>query len=221
MLVHADWLLTPSRAAIHRPSATAVVADLHLGYAEARHRGGDAVPTRGLAAILAPLGADLVTHDVHRLVIAGDLFEAGPRPALVAELLRWLEASGVELRGVVPGNHDGSLETVAGALPLCPGGVDLGGWRVVHGDGLLPEGPVVQGHEHPCVRWPGGLGAPCFLFAPGRLVLPAYSADAAGVNVRGEARWQAYCCGVIAGGQVLDFGPVGQLPRSPVGSRTS
>src|SRR5438270_5847367 len=37
MIVHEDWLLTPVRAAVHLPTATAVVADLHLGYELARH----------------------------------------------------------------------------------------------------------------------------------------------------------------------------------------
>src|SRR5438067_991701 len=35
-----DWLLTPQRVAVHRPSGSAVVADLHLGYGQARRRGG-------------------------------------------------------------------------------------------------------------------------------------------------------------------------------------
>ena len=36
MRVFTDWELTPDRAAVHLPTRTAVVADLHLGYAEAR-----------------------------------------------------------------------------------------------------------------------------------------------------------------------------------------
>jgi metallophosphoesterase superfamily enzyme len=71
----------------------------------------------------------------------------------------------------------------------------------------------VQGHEHPWARWGPGLGAACYLFAPGHLVLPAYSPDAAGVNVLGARRWADYRCAVIAGDEVLDFGPVGGLPR--------
>jgi putative SbcD/Mre11-related phosphoesterase len=213
MLVHDDWLLTWARAAIHRPTATAVVADLHLGYAEARRRGGEAVPARELGQILAPLRAVVAAQAVRRLVIAGDLFEAGPRADLAAELVRWLEAVGVELLAVVPGNHDRGLDPVTSGLPLCPAGISLGSYHIVHGDGVLPKGPVVQGHEHPCVRWPGGLEAACYLMCPGRLVLPAYSADAAGVNVRAEACWQTYRCGAIVGEQVLDFGLVGALPQ--------
>ena len=77
MRVLDDWLLTPARAAIHVPTATAVVADLHLGYDRIRRRSGDAVPVRRVADELAALGAELGKQKVSRLVIAGDLFEDG------------------------------------------------------------------------------------------------------------------------------------------------
>ncbi len=209
MLVHEDWLLTPARTALHQPTGTAVVADLHLGYAEARHRNGEAVPRADLPSLLKPLRRMVQTLSVRRLVIAGDLFEAGPAPALVRALLDFLTEAGLELAGVIPGNHDRGLS--GEMLPLCPEGLSLGGWHVVHGDRALPAGPVVQGHEHPCLRWKG-LTAACYLMGPGRLVLPAFSGDAAGVNVLGQTRWAGFRCGVIAGEEVLDFGQVDDLP---------
>ncbi len=205
MIVHDEWLLTPARAALHLPTGTAVVADLHLGYAEARRRKGEAVPRPNLRALLEPLRGVLA----HRLVIAGDLFEAGPEPALTRALLDWLKKARLELIGVVPGNHDRGLTD--GLLPVCPEGVVLGRWRVVHGDGELPAGAVVHGHEHPCLRW-RGVTAPCYLVGPERLVLPAFSRDAAGVNMLGEATWGDWSCAVIAGEQVLDFGRIDSLP---------
>ena len=42
MRVHEDWLLTAQRVAIHVPTRTAVLADLHLGYDAARQRRGEA-----------------------------------------------------------------------------------------------------------------------------------------------------------------------------------
>jgi metallophosphoesterase superfamily enzyme len=143
---------------------------------------------------------------VRRLVVAGDLFEDGRVAAEVA-LRPWLAEAGLELAGVVPGNHDRGL---GDDWPLLPNGFDLGGWRVVHGDGDLPAGRVVHGHFHPCVRW-RGLTAPCYLVSEERLILPAFSVEAAGVNVVGEERWRSYRCGVIAGEEVLDFGRVGAL----------
>ena len=73
----------------------------------------------------------------------------------------------------------------------------LGRWRVLHGDEPLPRGRVVHGHEHPCVRWAGGVVAPCYLVGRGRLVLPALSPDAAGVNVLHDRRWAPFRCCVI------------------------
>ena len=105
MLVLDEWLLTPERAAIHLPSAAAVIADVHLGYGEARRRGGDAVPLADAATVLAPLRPLLEQHAVRQLVIAGDLFEAGTHTELAGELLAWCARARIDL-AVVPGNHD-------------------------------------------------------------------------------------------------------------------
>src|SRR5437764_7726423 len=105
-----EWLLTTARAAVHRPTATAVLSDLHLGYAEARRRGGDAVPAVDLDRVLAPLAAVLAPLRVRRLVIAGDLFEAGFHEELSARLLGWLETKEIQLLAVLPGNHDRGLK---------------------------------------------------------------------------------------------------------------
>ena len=153
MLVHDEWLLTPQRVAVHRPTATAVLADLHLGYNEARRRDGEAVPPADLRFILAPLRSVIAAQAVRQVVIAGDLFEAGPLADLAADLLAWMTGAGVELAAVVPGNHDRGLAAGGYGLPIHPDGCMVGRWRVVHGDGRLPDGPVIHGHEHPCVRW--------------------------------------------------------------------
>jgi putative SbcD/Mre11-related phosphoesterase len=212
MRVHTDWLLTPQRAAIHLPTATAVLADLHLGYDQARRRTGEAVPLVAPEEALAPLAAVVACQAVRRLVIAGDLLESGPGGPLLQCLAAWLQQAGVELVGVVPGNHDRGLGP-EGGLRLCPGGIELGEWRVVHGDGPLGPGRLVFGHFHPCLRWGRRIAAPCYLVGDRHLVLPAFSADAAGVNVLGDRRWHAYRCYPVAGARVLDFGEVGSLRR--------
>jgi putative SbcD/Mre11-related phosphoesterase len=211
MRVLDEWLLTPERLALHTSSGTGVVADLHLGYAQARARGGEAVPVRPLAEQLAPLSAALKRHGARRLVIAGDLLEDGRRgrEEVVEELLRWLKETGLDLEAVVPGNHDRGLARTG--LPVRAEGCRLGAWQVVHGDVALPAGPVVQGHEHPCLRWGGIQQAACYLVGAGRLVLPAYSGDAAGVNVLRARRWAEYRCCAIAGARVLDLGTVADL----------
>src|SRR5205823_7028233 len=75
VIVWDDWLLTAARAAIHLPTRTAVVADLHLGYAEVRRRAGEAVPLRPVAASLEPLRTLLAEQAAEHLVLAGDVFE--------------------------------------------------------------------------------------------------------------------------------------------------
>jgi hypothetical protein len=107
---------------------------------------------------------------VTRLVIAGDLFEDGrdQRDEVLRELLAWLEASGVELVAVVPGNHDRLGERVeidGWTMPLFPEEFDLVGWHVAHGDGVLPARRVVQGHEHPWLRWRRGVEGPVYFVA--------------------------------------------------------
>ena len=218
MIVLDDWLLTPERAAIHLPTATAVVADVHLGYGAARRRGGDAVPLPDLVTTFATLPPLVKKHGLRQLVVAGDLFEAGAHGELVDALLAWCASLSLEL-AVVPGNHDRGFTKAAAALSVYADGVALGRWRVVHGDEKLPDEAVVQGHEHPCVRWGPRLGGPCYLVSENRLILPAFSRDAAGVNILGQARWQAFRCCVIAGEKVLDFGDVKALKnasRSPL-----
>jgi metallophosphoesterase superfamily enzyme len=210
MRVHAEWLLTAERVAVHLPTATAVVADLHLGYAEVRRRTGEAVPTVRLAETLAPLRTVLARQRCARLVIAGDLFEAGWCPRFGAELHAWLEQAGVELAGVVPGNHDRGL--AEGVLPVCPGGVELGDWRVLHGDGDLPAGRLVCGHFHPWLRW-GPVSSPCYLVGPSSIVLPAFSADARGASVRRVPGWRRHRCCAVAGDEVLDLGTLGTLDK--------
>jgi putative SbcD/Mre11-related phosphoesterase len=214
MRVLDDWLLTPARAAVHLPTRTAVVADLHLGYDRLRQLDGEAVPVRSVAEELAPLKT-LVTQDIRRLVVAGDLFENGRRGAerLSAELLQALADMGIELVGVIPGNHDRLTRQQQHALPLFVDGLRLGDWQVVHGDQPRTAGRVVQGHEHPWFRWRSGVGGPCYLIHAEQIVLPAFSVHAAGGNVVGKRRWAAHRCCAIAGGEVLDFGELGRLTR--------
>ncbi|HEY7424745.1 MAG TPA: metallophosphoesterase [Gemmataceae bacterium] len=228
MRVPNDWLLTAERIAVHLPSKTAVVADLHLGYAEARRCSGEAVPDDAVDEQLSGLGQALQRHGAKRLVVAGDLLEDGHCRDALAVFREWLRETDVELSALVPGNHDRGFADCG--LQIADGSFRVGGWRVIHGDEPVPEGLVVQGHEHPCLRWrpksrvirprvfggrttPGGIENPCYLVAPQRLILPAFSPEAAGVNVLSMRRWRAYRCMVVAGDRVMDLGEVAGLGR--------
>lgn len=212
MLVLEHWLLTSQRIAIHVPTQTAVIADVHLGYHQARRKRGEAVPLLTVAEQLAPLPFVLAEQGIRKLIVAGDLFEESPCAALIEELLIWLEQNRLELTAVIPGNHDGPLAKTAPQLPVAVSGHALADWTIVHGDGPLPRGPVVHGHLHPCFRV-GTISAPCYLVHKKRLVLPAFSQEAAGVNVLTEPAWTRHQVIVCAGEKLLDFGEARQMQR--------
>jgi metallophosphoesterase superfamily enzyme len=233
MHVHEDWLLTAERVAVHEPSHTAVVADLHLGYAEARRRRGEAVPEDSVYVELEPLQHVLLAHRIKRLVIAGDLLEDAACRETLDSFEEWLRASHLSEIELVPGNHDAGLEVGLAehsSFTLHPEGVEVAGWRIVHGEGRLPDGPIVHGHEHPWLRWSpknrairprythgriacGTLDGPCYLSGPERLILPAYSQEAAGANVLSKRAWRPFRCHAIAENRVLDLGEVATLNR--------
>jgi uncharacterized protein len=211
--VSTDWILTPHRAAIHLPTSTAVVADLHMGYGAVRQESGEAVPSRGIADNIEDLQKLFNEFSPARLVIAGDLLEKSRVPEHASDLLGWLKKSGVELAGVVPGNHDrGSLRALLGDACFTDG-FPLGQWRVVHGHGRLPAGKVIYGHYHPSLGFGREVKAPCYVVGGRSLILPAHSRNASGVNILGCRAWQRWRCYAIASGQVLDFGVVGDLRR--------
>jgi putative SbcD/Mre11-related phosphoesterase len=214
MLLHDEWLLTAHRAAIHRPSGTAVLADLHLGYDAARRAAGDAVPNWEWPAMQARLAALLNQHAIHRLVVAGDLVEHARWPESAKRLVGWLAAKGVAA-SLLPGNHDQGLPPIAG-LQRAGDDLNLGDWCVRHQVLAASPRKQVAGHEHPVVRLTHREGeayqAPCFLSKANRLILPAFSEDASGLNVFADKQWRGYCCHAIIGAEVLDLGPVSTLP---------
>jgi putative SbcD/Mre11-related phosphoesterase len=205
MYFDTDWLLTAQRVAVHLPTATAVLADLHLGYNATRRRRGEAVPLTSVAMVLAPLGDVLRCCQLTRIVIAGDLFEDGFDDRVVDELRGWLAGQRAELVAIIPGNHDRRLAVGLTDLPVYCDSFFLGRWRVVHGDHDLPDVPAVFGHFHPSVQF-GPYTRPCYLVKKDRLMLPAFSRDARGVDVSKMARWRGWRRLVPVGDQILDFG---------------
>lgn len=214
---HEGWLLTPEGAAIRPEEATAVVADVHLGYEWARGAAGDCVPSHSLSETCVRLARVFARAEVRRLLVAGDLVET-PRPcartaADVARLGDWLASRGIDLL-VARGNHDRSLAAFPRA-PATAETVGVGGWTVQHGDRPAVGARVVMGHHHPVFRAAGSV-APCFLAGPDLLVLPAFSGNAAGLDVasaaypRGWAEVPLRCLAATSDG-LLDFGPLATL----------
>lgn len=206
------WLLCPEGAALHVEHRVAVVADVHLGYEWSRGTKGDCLPAHSLRETIGKLGSLLRRHPIDRLVVAGDLVESPRRcrrtEADLRSLYSWLQQQGVMLVPVL-GNHDPQGSR---SVPLS---LEIGGWVIHHGHRSVAANRSVSGHHHPVLR-SGGLTAPCFLVGPDRIVLPAFTPNAAGLPV-GTAgsppEWSAKNLRCVAGldGLLLDFGPVNAL----------
>jgi uncharacterized protein len=229
--LHEGWLLTPEAAAIRPEEATAVVADVHLGYEWSRGNAGDCVPAHSLAETVDRLERLLGRAKIRKLVVAGDLVEsARPCSRTAADVFRlndWLHERGVELV-VVPGNHDRSLSWMCARRPksAAPGpivatsDVSVAGWTITHGHQPCEGDRVMMGHHHPVLNV-ARFTAPCFLVGPRLMILPAFSLNAAGLDVataKGNRRWPGHelRCVASTGAELLDFGPVQSL-AAPIG----
>jgi uncharacterized protein len=220
------WQLVPEGGAIHPGERTAVIADVHLGYEWARGSAGDCVPAHSLAETLVKLESMLARAPVERLVVAGDLVEAA-RPCVrtaveVARLAHWLDHRAIGLI-VLPGNHDGSLawmtcREIVGLKakpPTLAETLSVAGWTIAHGHRPIDSERVITGHHHPVLRV-AGQSAPCFLVGSQRIVLPAFSLNAAGCDLatgHGPREWREapLRCLASTGLELLDFGPLNSL----------
>ncbi len=213
-----EWKLLPERLALHLPSKTAVIADMHLGYVSARRRDGEAVPFFGEAERFDGLLGVMVAHGATELVIAGDAVESAR--AGLEPLERWcrqLQATGIGVH-LTPGNHDEALPLVPGLLVHAKG-YSLGSWLVLHDAAMDDARMIVHGHLHPCLRTrrvPGETG--CFLHTANRLILPAWCEHAAGVNVLGMWEWDQAECSAVVDDRVVNVGSVEKL-RGKLSSR--
>lgn len=196
-----ELLLTAQRAAVHFPSRSAVIADVHLGYDAVRQASGEAVPSLGWPTLRRRLEAITARYGIQRLVVAGDLVENPRHVASVRELLEWLAGQHVEL-WLVPGNHDRGLTEIPN-LRFAPDGMRLGRWLVRHTyDATLPH-PQIIGHHHPSVRVRDvARPVPCFLVRAGLVVLPASSDDAAGMRMTSARSFPGFLCHAIVGDEV-------------------
>src|SRR5438552_16629520 len=100
MRLFEEWRLLPQRIALHEPSATAVIADVHLGYHAARQRLGDAIPWRSVAEEMQPLAEAAQAQTIASVIVAGDLFERGYDADLHQQFLEVLDGLGIAFRGL-------------------------------------------------------------------------------------------------------------------------
>jgi uncharacterized protein len=218
------WQFMPEGAVVHHVEQSAVIADVHLGYEWARGKAGDCVVEHSLRETLLRLQSLLARTTFSQLIVAGDLVES-PRPCPhTAEdsrrLTAWLADRGVSLL-ILEGNHDVSLSWSRKTASLTPNHLPrtctIAGWTIGHGHRPMSGAQQISGHQHPVFRFRGST-APCFLVGPRRIVLPAFSSNAAGCDVVSTAvssEWLSGSlrCFVSTGDDVLDFGPLAGLRR--------
>jgi putative SbcD/Mre11-related phosphoesterase len=197
------WL--DSRRALWLQDArTLVVSDLHLGYAWAHRHEGQLLPLGPAGETEARLDELCRDYKPAGIVLLGDIVHRSvPVPALRVQLSNLLADLGRHgTVTLVSGNHDRHLELM---LALTAERHELRNHVVtqrcllVHGDGrkkidaALPDAAawdrVVIGHEHPAISLGDGVASwvrcPCFLVSAKVIILPAFSAWAAG-SVVGE-----------------------------------
>jgi putative SbcD/Mre11-related phosphoesterase len=214
-LERAGWWFTPECAAVCVEERVAVLADVHMGYEWARGSGGDCLPAHSLAETVAKLERLLARVPITRLVVAGDLVESSApcrrTSADLRQLVGWLGHRGVSLEALA-GNHD----------PAPRETLEIAGWTIAHGHRPVAGKRLMLGHHHPVLR-AGPACAPCFLVSLETIVLPAFSQNAAGLDVA-TARLpaplfgKALRCLASSGDEVLDFGDsrsISKVMRQP------
>jgi putative SbcD/Mre11-related phosphoesterase len=211
------WQFLPEGVLWHERAKAIVIADLHLGYEMSRARGGDFLPLYTVRNVIDRLQPIFDFTSCETLVVAGDVIESstaiGRNSNALAELVDWLDRQGVK-PVFVKGNHD------AKGLGNYPDSVEIDGWVIHHGhdDSAVPgrlHSPEISGHIHPMMRWKGHR-FPVFLSTRNRILLPAFSADAAGVDILNttkfpDSMWADHDCWVCRSGDVVPFGQLRTL----------
>ncbi len=219
------WRFLHEGALFHTREKVAVVSDLHLGYEQSRAVRGDFLPVDSGEPLRKVLGAMFRRSGCRTLVVAGDILESSAvlrqNPAFLVQFNGWIRSQGVEpvfLRG----NHDspGLADTAMR--------YEIDGWCISHGHEEPLDQPAgrrrITGHLHPVLRW-GGRKWRAFLSGPDRILLPAFSLDAAGADILDFRHfpneiWGGHECLICRSGDVVSFGSLTTL-RSNVATMPS
>ena len=185
VLAGGTWLqLLPQRAAYLPEHGTLLVADAHIGKAQAFRRLGVPVPAGTTTEMLDRLSSALNESGARRVIFLGDLLHsaAGRSAATLAAVTRWRETHATVSLTLVRGNHDAH----AGDPPpewhvqSVDGPLHLGGLALAHHPAPHPGAYVLAGHLHPAAVFGGSahdrMRLPCFHFGPAVGVLPAFGA---------------------------------------------
>ena len=195
-----------------------MIADLHLGKADAFRRAGIALPSGGSAHDLARIGALLDATGARAFWVLGDLLHG----ALTDTHWRghwnaWRARHAAVEVAILTGNHDRALAGAGLDVVLLGDAVDDGPFALRHAP---DDAPVARngaprlhtlcGHLHPVVRMPAiERRLPAFWLRPHVTVLPAFSAFTGGVRIDPAEGETLVAC---AGGEAILLPPSKRLP---------
>lgn len=191
-----DVVLLGGRALYWPARARLLLADLHLGKADAFRRAGIALPSGGTAHDLARLDTLLETTGAGSVWVLGDMLHgatdtAGWRQAWE----RWRAARPRLEVAVLTGNHDRALPAAALDVRLLGSAVDDGPFAFRHAPERHPARHVVCGHLHPVAVVPGVRRRwPAFWLQTGLTVLPAFSEFTGGAVVAPDDGGRLVAC---------------------------
>lgn len=193
-------ILDARRAVWFEAEQALAVADLHLGYAWAQRSRGAMLPLSVQDDTVARLAELVRDYGARELFVLGDVVQKAVPIEPVREPLRELchQIGSLAKLRLLGGNHDRGLARLLSECEVSievEGAAQLGPHWLLHGDAALTGdvtdgGRVFIGHEHPAIRVGDGVASvkcPCFLASARVVVLPAFSAWAAGSNVRQES----------------------------------
>jgi DNA ligase-associated metallophosphoesterase len=173
--------LLGDRAAVLPDVGLLLVADAHLGKAQAFRRLGVPVPGGTTGQNLDRLSALIARTRPRELVFLGDLLHArqGRSAANEAAVAAWRERHANLPMRLVRGNHDSRAGDPPAAWNIAV--VDepwrCGGWALCHHPQAVDGAYALAGHVHPGIRLGKGidrLRLPCFVLGAAQGILPAF-----------------------------------------------
>ena len=175
------WIDTRRALFLDEPQAL-IVADIHWGYAVAHRAAGNLLPMWGDDEIARGLSGLIEHYRPREFIWLGDSLHTLDGRRAAEEFIR-SHAERVSIT-ILGGNHDRKWTRVSATEH------SLGCFYLRHGDDLRSEPPTdcveIVGHHHPALSMRDGAGGrvriPALVASPRRLILPAFSPWAAGVE---------------------------------------
>ena len=173
---------------IYWPARKALlVADLHLGKAEAFQKMGVGVPSGHNVEDLVRLESLVVELGAKRVMILGDLFHAKISDHLIKTFETWADSLQAEIE-LVTGNHDRYVSAELNGFPLVihDQSLTMSPFRFTHEPHKGLKGYNICGHVHPQVRISAGhdsLRLPCFVMDSEQLILPSFGSFTGGFKM--------------------------------------